>query len=238
MSLLQKVIGIMVFIIVLYFLYKLFSKSGTSLVSTQQDATIMTTIPASSLSTSDTQNYTYSVWIYIDNWNYRYGETKKILSRIDGELHPSPLIELGAFSNDIITRVNCYPDSSADQNEPIDQIHHTVIRNVPLQAWVNYLVSLNNRTLDVYLDGKLVKTSVLPGVAKIATSVPVLITPEGGFSGFIANVKYWPNATNPSQAWNIYRGGYGGSMFGNLFNKYRLKIAFLNDNQETGSIEI
>ena len=28
-------------------------------------------------------NYTYCVWIYIDDWNYKYGEKKRILTRRD-----------------------------------------------------------------------------------------------------------------------------------------------------------
>lgn len=78
----------------------------------------------------------------------------------------------------------------------------------------------------------------MPGVAKIASNAPVIITPRGGFSGYTAKIEYWANATNPQEAWNIYRGGYGGSILGNLFNKYRIKVSFIEDNKEQSSFEL
>ena len=69
-------------------------------------------------------------------------------------------------------------------------------------------------------------------------SKDVFITPLGGFSGFTSNFQFWPNATNPQEAYNIYKKGFGGSALGNLFNKYRIKFVFLVDNQEQGSFEI
>ena len=44
-------------------------------------------------------------------------------------------------------------------------------------------------------------------------------------------------AKNPQEAYNIYKSGKGGSI-GNIFNKYRIKVAFLDDNVEKGSFEI
>ena len=100
------------------------------------------------------------------------------------------------------------------------------------------IISLYGRSLDVYLDGKLVKTCVLPGPAKVYANQPVYVTPAGGFSGFTSNIRYWTTAKNPQEAYNIYKEGYGGSSLGNLFNKYRIKVAFLDDNVEKGSFEI
>jgi hypothetical protein len=100
------------------------------------------------------------------------------------------------------------------------------------------IISLYGRTLDVYIDGKLVRTCVLPGVAKINQKANIVVTPNGGFSGFTTNFQYWNNSTNPQDAYNIYKDGFGGSILGNLFNKYRIKIAFLSDNKEKGSFEI
>lgn len=45
--------------------------------------------------------------------------------------------------------------------------HMCMINNFPLQRWVNLIVSLNNRTMDVYLNGKLVRTCILPAPANI-----------------------------------------------------------------------
>ena len=52
-------------------------------VSTMQSAQTMTTVDPSTLATStNTSNYAYSIWFYVDNWNYRYGEPKVIFGRM------------------------------------------------------------------------------------------------------------------------------------------------------------
>ena len=106
----------------------------------------------------------------------------------------------------------------------------------PIQKWVNVIVSLYGKTMDVYIDGKLVRTCVLPGVAKIANNAPVYVTPLGGFSGYTANIHYYSDALNPQEAYNIYRMGYGGS--GSLDFPYEIKIEYLKDGEEQGSITI
>jgi len=117
-------------------------------------------------------------------------------------------------------------------------VHKCSITNFPLQSWVNLIISLYGRTLDMYVDGKLVRTCVLPGVAKVNPDADISVTPGGGFSGWTSNFEYWDDATNPQQAYNIYKSGFGGSAIGSLFNKYRIKVSFLEDNQEQSSFEI
>ena len=87
----------------------------------------------------------------------------------------------------------------------------------------------------MYIDGKLVRTCVLPGVAKIANNAPVYVTPLGGFSGYTTNVNYYANPLNPQEAYNIYRRGYGGYT---MDFPYQVKIEYLKDGQEQGSVTL
>ena len=66
----------------------------------------------------------------------------------------------------------------------------------------------------------------------------ILVTPTGGYSGYISYFRYLTYAVNPTQAYNIYKEGYGGSSLGGLLDKYRVKIAFLEDNKEVNSFEL
>jgi hypothetical protein len=238
MALQSIVLAVIVILVIFLIINMLTSKSNK--LSSMQDGNLEKIIPASDLSssTNNTSNFTYSVWFYIEDWTYRYGQEKVILTRIDSDRNPSPQIALGAFQNNLNVSLQTYPDGSNTDTSSVSQTHNCNIKNVPIQSWVNALISVNGRTLDVYIDGKLVRTCVMPGVARIAANAPVIITPGGGFSGYTAEIKYWPNATNPQEAWNIYRSGYGGSILGNLFNKYRIKVAFLEDNKEQSSFEI
>lgn len=232
---LRTILTVVVVLVLLYIVINYFFKKSKTL-TTLQPANKEQVIHANTIPNSNnTSNYTYSTWFYVDDWNYRFGEEKVLLSRMDQDNHPSPMITLGAMENDITISVACYPHSKGSTESVV---HKCVIRNFPLQSWVNLIISLYGRTLDVYIDGKLVRTCVLPGVAKMNPDANINVTPGGGFSGWTAKFEYWDDATNPQQAFNIYRSGFGQNALVNLFNKYRIKISYLKDNREQGSFEI
>jgi hypothetical protein len=223
------IIGIVV-VIILYIVYMYyFGGSSTSYLASQRDAKSTLTVPASSLKGGSSTDYTFSIWLYVNNWNYRLGEQKVILERtgIDS-------MALGGNINNITVSLATYSPASS-----VPTKHTCTLENIPLQAWVNVIMTLNNRSLDLYMDGKLVRTCVLPGVPLAASGTDLKVTPDGGFYGFISNLQYISRAVNPREAWTIYKEGYGGSNWlSNLLNKYRIKLAFMEDNVEVNSIEI
>lgn len=190
---------------------------------------------------SGSSDYTYSMWFYVDDWNYRFGDRKVLLMRGSPQgAHGmrTPFVYMGEKENNLVIDIDCYPT-------PSDTVHgHSTskascgIENFPLQRWVNVIISVYGRSLDVYVDGKLFRTCVLPNVTKVDSNADVFITPGGGFKGYTANFQYWPQSVNPQQAYNIYKTGYGGNWLSNIFNKYRLRIQFLEGNRVSGSFEI
>ena len=231
MSVMNIVIGI-VLVLLLIILIRWFIGDKTKLVGLT-DGKKVTKILASDLAQSNASNYAYSVWFYIDDWSYRYGEPKIILGRLDTELNPSPSIVLGAIENNLKVETTVYP--SAQSTATSASTHTCNVDNVPVQKWVNVIVSLYGRTMDIYIDGKLVRTCVLPGVAKIANDAPVYVTPQGGFSGYTSNIHYYANSLNPQEAYNIYRSGYGG---GGIDFPYQVRIEYLKDGQQQGSLTL
>ena len=235
MEILQIVLIVILVIVIIYVIMWFFAKSTQ--LTRMSNGNVQQIILASTLSNSkNSNNYTYSTWFYINDWNYRFGEPKIILGRLDKDNNPGPSITLDAMENNLNVAVACYPTSNSASASP--QIHQCNVSNIPLQKWVNLIVSLYGRTLDLYLDGKLVRTCVLPGVAKVNPDTNILVTPAGGFNGWTTNFQYWPSASNPQEAYNIYKSGFGGSALGNIFNKFRIKVSFLTDNQERSSFEI
>ena len=235
MEIIQIVLIVILVIVIIYVIMWFFAKSTQ--LTRMSNGNVQQIILASTLSNSkNSNNYTYSTWFYINDWNYRFGEPKIILGRLDKDNNPGPSITLDAMENNLNVAVACYPTSNSASASP--QIHQCNVSNIPLQKWVNLIVSLYGRTLDLYLDGKLVRTCVLPGVAKVNPDTNILVTPAGGFNGWTTNFQYWPSASNPQEAYNIYKSGFGGSTLGNIFNKFRIKVSFLTDNQERSSFEI
>ena len=247
------VISIVVVVLILMLIRYLISDPYT--LSGVQDATVSSTIAASSLATNDssvpTSSFAYSIWFYINNWNYRYGESKVIFGRmgaksgensghVDGinGMDPCPAVVLGDIENNITVSLGCYP--GVDQ-EPTTAggktvIHTCSVANVPIQKWVNLVVSVYGRSMDLYIDGKLVRTCLLPGVANVNNNSSVYITPLGGFEGWTAKFQYYPDSLNPQEVWNIYTKGY--TSWSSMFNSYQLQLSIVENGTTQSSVTI
>ena len=240
------IILIVVIIILLYWLISSYIVNKNILTS-MANATVQQTIAASSLASSSTpgnSNFAYSIWFYISSWNTRYGQPKVLLGRmlettstpdpetgISGK-YPAPVIILGAISNDIDVALTLYASNynvgeTTANVQANKYIEHTCrVSNIPIQQWVNFTMSVYGRTLDIYINGKLVRTCVLPGTAAVDTTNNLYVTPLGGFEGSTTKLAYYANALNPEQAWNIYEKGYASGL-SNLFGSYQLNISIL-----------
>ena len=140
--------------------------------------------------------FTYSFWIYIEDWNYNFGKFKNIISKGADNVGYSPGIWLYPNTNALHARISTY----ADPNEGCD------VQNIPLQSWVNIVYILNTRTVDIYINGKLERSCVLKGVPQINNS-PLKICQNRGFYGQISRLQYFAKAINPNKVAQLYRAG-------------------------------
>jgi hypothetical protein len=237
-----KNIILFVIIVILLILLIRYIMKDINTLSGLTSAKNMQQINPDDLESNNTSNFTYSIWFFIDDWNYRYGEPKVIFGRMTrgtGKKEPCPSVTLGPIQNNIIVSLAVYPGLDEQPTDGTNYIvHNCPLANVPIQRWCNLLISAYGRTLDLYLDGKLVRTCVLPGVAKIDANAPLYITPNGGFSGWTSRFQYWPDSSDPQKAWNIYKAGYGGSLLGSIFGKYTVKVSLMEGDTEDSSFTI
>ena len=234
-------IGIILIILVLVFIYYVLKYIFTDpyTLQTLSNGQTQSTINKGSLANGgDSNNFSYSIWFYINDWNYQFGKNKVIFGRMEqgtgtitdvSGINPSPLVVLGQIENNLNVYLQC---------EGIDTPNMCSIDNIPIQKWVNLVLSVYSRTMDLYLDGKLVRTCLLPGVPNISTGSDVLITPYGGFNGWTSRFQYFPNSLNPQDAWNIYTQGYGGNMFSNLLKSYQIQFSLLENGVTYSSLTI
>ena len=266
----KGILLIIVLIILLYVVIKYLVSDVNTLTSNIQSGTQMQTITADKLPVSGSgpqaSNFTYSMWFYVQDWNYKYGELKVLYGRMGSGSgtsdlsstgasacltssspassssstdisifgsNPCPLVTLGALTNELKVHMSVFsPNSKA--TVPFS----CQVANVPIQKWVNLIVSVYGRSLDIYIDGKLVKTCVLPGLVNVNSNANVYITPNGGFAGWTSKFQYYPNASDPQTAWNIYQAGYGASMLSSILGNYQIQVAFLENGNQTSSITI
>jgi hypothetical protein len=113
------------------------------------------------------------------------------------------------------------------------------ISEFPLQKWVNLIVSFNGTAMDVYVDGKLVKSCVVKQGSRLNETTTIILGDSNRINddvGFITNVKLKAEPIAPQEAWDIYSQGFGGSPWSDLLNKYKVKLSFIVDNQEQASV--
>jgi hypothetical protein len=251
----SSIVMIVVILLLLYFVIVALTKDVSMLNKTVADGTAAINIASPSTDKSNTAaNFTYSIWFYVNDWNYRYGDLKFIFARIGAggtlspnvsdaatldSLLPCPAVTLDPTQNNVSISITCTSSTGKTSDSTLPtQLNVTTVQNVPIQRWVNLLFSVYGRTLDIYIDGKLVRTTILPGIAMVNPSSNIYITPNGGFNGWTSKFQYWPNATDPQTAWNIYTAGYGGGFLDSILGQYQVKFAFINNGVETSSISI
>lgn len=242
----KNIILFVVIIILLIIVIGYISKDVNTLTGLTE-ATTLQKIEATDLDATNpnSSNFSYSIWFYIDDWNYNYGKPKVVFGRMTAgteKKEPCPSVVLGATQNNIAVSLAVYPGDEDKDTASSDTsnfiVHSCAVANIPIQKWVNLFISVYGRTLDIYIDGKLVRTCVLPGTAVIDANAPVYITPYGGFSGWTSNFQYWSESSDPQKVWNIYKKGYGSSMLGGIFGKYTIKVSLMEGDTEDQSVSI
>lgn len=218
-------------------------------------------------------NFALSVWFYIDNWGQNISKEKNILfvatsynsptvseltnslfgiskkvtkSIVVSQTQPNPKninIALDKYENNLFIDIECFAGLS---NETIYTRYK--IPNISVQKWNNLTLSVDTRTLDVYLDGKLRNSFIMHGLYKnyydTAASTKniylgnISTTTSPGFEGFVTRIRYISNSINPQEAYNIYKEGISASLVNSLYNKYSLKVSFLEYKNEKASFQI
>ena len=219
----KLVLAIIVILLLLYVIFKALTTNYTTLGTMQKWATA-TTIQGNNLPSSFKANTAISIWFYIKKWS-----------------NGAKVIEFQNKSNGAIFQVQFKENTNTIQIFPTSgtsDANECAIADFPLQKWVNLIISFNGSAMDVYVDGKLVKSCVVNNGSKLSQTQKIILGDSTKVDdiGFITNVKLKAAPIAPQEAWDIYSQGFGGSPWSDLLNKYKVKLSFIVDNQEQTSI--
>ena len=221
----KLVLAVIVILLLLYVIFKALTTTYTSLGMMQKWGN-QTTLTGSNLPNSFKANSAISMWFYIKNW---MSGTKIIQFKKGSET----LFQV-QFKNANENTIQIFPRSGQPESGADCEVSE-----FPLQKWVNLIISFNGSAMDVYVDGKLVKSCVVNQGSKLANTDQIILGDESKKDndvGFITNVKLKAAPIAPQEAWDIYSQGFGGSPWSDLLNKYKVKLSFIVDNQEQASV--
>ena len=173
-----------------------------------------------------TAKFSLSIWIYIQDWNSGFGNTKNIMHYVRDGGKPTTL-ELDSYDNNLIIKY----DVTAN-NGTKTKTNTVTIPNINIQKWVNITVCFDTNNTDTYINGKLTDTQIHNEPLFVPSNQGdiTLCKENNGFSGQISNAKYYNKIVSPQEAWDIYKAGFSDSLLGNLLNRYSATFTFSQDN--------
>ena len=218
--------------VVLYYLYKfVYGAEGLS-----TESVITTAIPGNTKTRPalysippiyEGGEYSVTFWVYVTAFKDQSGLNKHILE-IRGVDFSTLVVGLGAFKNKLLTRVNTAGGRGGTGNTSltpaeVQSLFKTTqvpsglleeglelcdLPEVDLQRWVCIGIVLNGRTCDLYMDGKLARSCVLPGPFKVdPKGYQMKLLDFDGFDGFLSDVSCYQYSLNPDQMYRIYMAG-------------------------------
>ena len=153
-------------------------------------------VPITRSQNQDGIEFSWSVWLNITNLDNSPGQYKHIFSKGDNDAsqsnsgmnspNNSPGLYLAPDSNSLVVIMNTF--HTIDEQIQIDDI--------PLKKWIHVLIRVENRYLDVYVNGTLTKRKLLASVPK-QNFGNVYACMNSGFNGFLSNLQYFDYALQP-----------------------------------------
>jgi len=155
--------------------------------------------------------FTWSVWLFIDDVTYLKDQYRHIFHKgnlnistsSDGQTEKglnfpnnAPGLYLLPHTNDLLVKMNTFSNINEDVK----------VSNIPINKWINVLIRVEGQTLDVYINGLIVARKQLTDVPK-QNYDNVYINQNGGFSGYISDLRYFDHAISITEVNRIMRNG-------------------------------
>lgn len=163
------------------------------MVTIPQDPNMKGSIPVlRSRDQRDGIEFTWSVWLYINDLTYKEGQYRHIFHKGNDNINfggskvgmnfpnNAPGLYLGPKENSLVVVMNTF--------DTIDE--EVVIENIPVKKWVNVILQCDGQNLDVYINGTLARRHILSGVPK-QNYGDVYVAMNGGFDGYISELQYF-----------------------------------------------
>ena len=251
-----NVVYIIAFVIVIYYLYK-FLMSGSDLevdlLNIEKPANESSTFPLPAGSTDlrikTGGGYTISWWMYINSWDHRAGRAKSVLQVLDQTMPGNYLFTSMLYPNEakMMIRIHTGATVSGETDYTAVSNFNTLMQNgtgattsiempicdlqdIDLQRWINITATVNGRIVDVYYDGKLTRSCILPDIPKASESgaQAVVVGNSGGYGGKVSGIQFMAYPLTPDRIYAIYQAGPRGAagFLGYIAEKMGIKLTY------------
>lgn len=181
--------------------------------------------------------YSLQTWIYINDWDHRSGSPKHVFTiHSDGRPgsgRPEHATMVGVIypnENKMMIRIHQETEGSGAQNGEDLTIYNNLndmfrnkkpmvrssldypicdITDLDLQRWLCIAIVVNGRVVDVFMDGKLARSCVCPGIPTIEHGKHSLTLCKTGvtFGGLLSTTRFYGYALTPARIYDLYQEG-------------------------------
>ena len=238
MSPVAIILGIVI-ILLIYVLYKYFSKSSSSLGALMDLSTTSSSVPLitkDKVVNSTSARFSYGIWVYINTWdttltkNIFYRQNSTTTTKYDIRLYLDP--NSPTLYCDFYTQQTTTSSGTTTSTPGTETV--AITSNFPIQKWVYIIVSVDSKLVDTYIDGKLITSQELPALPNV-TDTDIYV---GNFKAYAAQFQRWTSPMDPQTAWKNYMSGNGGSALTKMFSSYGIDISFKKDNVEQNKFKL
>jgi len=159
-----------------------------------------------SVNARDGIEFTWSIWLFI-NELYSSGVNgmfRHIFHKGNGDLNQegvnfpnnAPGLYIAPDTNSLVILMNTF-DSILEE---------ITVPDIPINKWMNVIIRCQNKTVDVYINGTIIRSLELDGVPK-QNYGDVFVAMNGGFNGYISNLWYYNYALSTSAIQSIVSSG-------------------------------
>ena len=229
------VLGIAMFM-VLFFLYRLLLGNRTATITNLKYDAILDPFSFGTLSVPNSTRFSYYVWIYVNNVDPSIDEN--IFRVSDSTIKTATAARSGdLLSLYVKNTTDLYVDVLLGTDISLSNI--IITSNFPMQSWQQVIVSFDNTHLDVYHNGKFVKsthfTNTMLPVKTSSKSVIDFGTTRSDINIKLFSVLEYP--MDPQTAWNKYLEDSKTSNGANTVN-YGLKLNVSSNNKPSTPITL
>lgn len=191
---------------------------ATQSIIISQDPSSQASMPIiRSVNESEGMEFTWSIWMFLKpvtasptatNFSHVFSKGIFNAGSISGKCNPFSNNAPGLYLSNANT-LTIVMDSTTTPGCKTDDATNTpiTINNMPINKWFNVIIRLTNNDLDVYINGRLTdRTTITSGVPN-QNYDDVYICQNGGFNGYIADLKYYNSSIGTSEVNSIVSSG-------------------------------
>ena len=221
-------------VILLYTIF--YFMGGKDSLATKVDLLqIQAAIPSDKITKPESMRYSFELWTYVYGSNDGTTNNKYFFSRdaITGGASAIKNKNIGLKMGPSGTPSLILEYNKATANTSTNVV---ISDNFPLQTWQHVIISVDNNFIDVYLNGKLVKS--IKDTIEPPSPTSNIDFSKSPFKAHLAKFSRTITPTDPQTAWDNYLAGNGENPLKNIMGNYGVSMAFKKDDQDAYQLNL